>query len=151
MNRKKKGNRFELETSKLLTKITGVRWFRVPMSGGFSTSQDTTADRFQGDVYSDDKKYSLITIECKSYKQLFFNDLFNKKSIFWEWVNQTINESPNEWLLFFKINNRGTYVVKPSKSFGVDKKIIDLLKFNNYCKERIVVFNEEEFIIKKIF
>lgn len=109
---KNKGNSFEREVAKFLSERTQSKWYRVPTSGAFSTTQDTTDPRFQGDVYCDNPKYQQIVIECKSYASLELNEIFLEKSKFWKWVKQSEDESKEfPWLLFIKINRKGTYLV----------------------------------------
>ena len=119
VNSIKKGKGFEREVAKFLTKITGCNFRRVPMSGAFSTSFHTSGHQFKGDVFTEDEKLKDIVIECKFHKNLAICDFFNPNSKLYDWIRQSINESKgNDWILFFKINNIGTFII-PNHSFKI--------------------------------
>lgn len=118
VNSIKKGKDFERKIAHLLTEITEKTWRRVPMSGAFATSYNTESPQFKGDVFTEDASYSDIVIECKAHKELSLTDLFNHKSKLYSWIEQSERESlsknktvSNPWILFFKINNIGTFVL----------------------------------------
>ena len=127
VNSKKKGNRFELKIAKLLTEKTGVKWYRVPLSGAFATKQGTKDIRFKGDIYTDDKYYNNIVIECKATKdRITLEDIYNIKSKLWKWIQQSERESNNkQWLLFFKANNGKIFILENSKENKDKQKIIE--------------------------
>ena len=103
MNNKKKGNRGELEIAKLLTKITGTDWKRVPASGALFTTK--THEMFKGDVYTLDPEYKGVVVEVKNWKgKISINDMYNDNSRFNKAIIQTVNESYNSecGLFFFK-------------------------------------------------
>ena len=119
VHRLNKGKGFERDVVKLLSKTTGKPWFRVPMSGGYSTSTNTTDPRFKGDVYSDDPAFGFIVVECKNYASLNIQELFNNKSKFYDWIIQTrkeslLNGAELDWILFIKITNVGIFCVVPN-------------------------------------
>jgi len=112
LHSKNKGNSFERDIASLLTEVTGSKWYRVPTSGAFATLSGTTDVRFQGDVYTDDENYKDVVVECKSYATLEVNELFNKNSKFWGWIEQSKTESKGkDWVLFIKINRKGLFMV----------------------------------------
>lgn len=112
VNSIKKGKGFEREVANFLTRITDAKWNRVPCSGGFQTSHNTTNPVFSGDVFTEDERYKDIVIECKFHKYLVINDFFNHESKLYDWIRQSIKESQNNnWILFFKINNIGTFII----------------------------------------
>ena len=134
INSKKKGNKFELVCAKELTKITNVKWNRVGVSSGARfTTQGIEA--FQGDVFTENNQYKNIIIECKATKgRVSLEDLINKKSKFWSWINQSNKESSGkDWLLMFKANN-GTlfYVSKKNNTEKITKKLILLCSIKEY-------------------
>ena len=133
VNPKQKGNRFEREIANFLTKILGVKFFRTPMSGAFQTVNKTTSEVFSGDVFTEDETYKDIVIECKSYKDFSIHDFFSDKSKFYSWINQSISESGDKsWVLFFKINNVGTFFVIDEGSLSKD---VNFYMFVNKVKE----------------
>jgi len=111
-----KGKGFERVIAKLLTNVTGVKWMRVPMSGAFATLNETNDPRFKGDVFTEEKAYNKLVIECKATKnRLSLEDISNKKSLFWQWVKQSKRESKGlVWLLFFKANHGNIFCVEPA-------------------------------------
>lgn len=112
VNSIKKGKTFERNIANFLTNIMQVKYHRVPCSGGFSTSQHTSGHQFNGDVFTENKKYKDIIIECKSYKEIKFIDIFNTNSKIHNWVNQAKTESKgNHYLVIFKINKIGIFLI----------------------------------------
>lgn len=113
VNSIKKGKTYECEVANLLTERTGVKWHRVPMSGGFATVNKSDDPRFDGDVFTEDEQFNDLVIECKANKEVItLNALFSDKSLFWEWVTQAETESRDKrWLLFIKITRVGSYIV----------------------------------------
>jgi Holliday junction resolvase len=123
-----KGKTFEREIANFLTKAIGVKFHRVPMSGAFSTNNNSNDSRFDGDVFTEDKEYKDIVIECKSYSDLQLNDLYNDKSKFFKWIEQAESEAKGkDWILFIKINHKGTYMI----SSRMDKLSLRLIYGNN--------------------
>lgn len=80
-----KGTRFEYKVRDLLTKKTGVKWDRVPMSG---------AGSMKGDLYCKSNHY-FYCIECKSFKDSVIQEnLLNAKSNnLYSWWEQTMREA----------------------------------------------------------
>lgn len=125
----KKGKKFELEVGHLLSKITGgAKWNRVPNSGAIATTGATTDPRFAGDLYTDDKRYADIVVECKiQRKPIHLLDLNNPKSIWNEWLAQTKKESMNKtWLLFFRWNAGSILLAAPTQDFELLKRMFDV-------------------------
>ncbi len=123
-----KGKSFERQIAKILSDMTQVDWKRVPMSGAFSTINKSEDNRFFGDLFTENKLYSNIIIECKKTKApITLFEIFNKKSRLNEFISQTEKESKDkDWVLIFSWNN--------SKIFYLTNKLdtIKLLKFSNY-------------------
>lgn len=100
INSKKKGNSFELQIAKLLTKRFGKKFQRTFFSGAFtggtnvSRSETMTEEQklmVVGDINV--PKEFLFSIECKARKEAAFWDLFNKSSEIFQWFNQAINDA----------------------------------------------------------
>ena len=119
MQSKKKGNRNELLVAKLLSKRFGKTFQRVPMSGGWATTnnlQETRQDAIQfftGDIICPpDFNFS---IEVKSRVSFNFWDLLNKEDGEVDsWIKQAEEEariSKKEFLLIIRINNRKPFVI----------------------------------------
>lgn len=80
-----KGTRFEYKIRDMLTKKTGVKWDRVPMSG---------AGSMKGDLYCLTNHY-YYCIECKSYADTVIKEnlLTAKSNNFYPWWEQTVREA----------------------------------------------------------
>lgn len=118
---KTKGNSFEREICKYLIELTGLNFTRVPNSGAFLGGknqvrvENMTDDQvliFDGDIITP-PEFSDWSIECKFYKELAWKKLFQPEGTAQlnEWIEQSKLTSKPYWLLFFKINNAGTYCV----------------------------------------
>ena len=136
----KKGKKFELEVGHLLSKITGgAKWNRVPNSGAIATTGATDDPRFKGDLFTDDKRYADIVVECKiQRKPIHLLDLANPKSIWTSWIEQTKRESAGKiWLLFFRWNAGSILLAAPTQDIELLKKMFDVplslvLRTNDY-------------------
>ena len=113
-----KGKASERQFARILERITKVKWNRVSCSGGMATAQGIHDSRFQGDLWSEDKNYQTVIIECKAGKKnVRLEDIKNPKSIFWSWINQTRNESEGkDWALLFKTNFGDSFIVANTTS-----------------------------------
>lgn len=110
VNSIEKGKRFEREIARLLSYETGVKWYRVPQSGGM-VSRGLTEQKYKGDVFTEDKQYGHLTIECKINKKvIMLSDLINRKGLLYSWINQAENEG-RYWILFFKDGSHNIYAV----------------------------------------
>lgn len=72
-NSKRKGNKFELKTSKWFTRWTKFTFNRVPMSGAWHSNRDAASD-----ITCVDERHAhrcRISVECKSYKDINFEHL----------------------------------------------------------------------------
>ena len=104
-----KGKRVEREVAKLLSKLTGCVWERVPMSGAFSTTRKTQSCVFNGDLFCEEEPYKeSLVVEVKATKELILlSDIFNPKSLLNKWIGQCMRESGDaDWILIFKSNGR---------------------------------------------
>ena len=113
INSLSKGKRFEREVAKILTEHFGVPFKRVPMSGAFSTTQNTENPVFRGDVFTEDEGFNRrwnVVIECKRINKLpkhNFDNIIRKqefmsKSVVNHWLGQCSKEAmpKNFWLIF---------------------------------------------------
>lgn len=109
INSKKKGNRFEREVCKFFQSWTGYEFSRVPQSGGlrWKNTQSITSD-----VICTDEFYGRrwpFSIECKSYKDIKFEQLLlEKKSCkitsFWTQAVKDSERANKMPLLIMKYN-----------------------------------------------
>lgn len=137
INSKKKGNRFELEISKVLTELTGKPWYRVGVSSG---ARFTTigAEKFRGDITTDDPELQQYIIETKATKgRITLEDFVNPKSKLNEWIEQCIREAPiNKWVLIFKANNGNTFALLQKENEFHER----------YFKNKLLDFENKYFI-----
>lgn len=119
-----KGKDFERLIATLLTRKTGVKWMRVPQSGGFASVNDSEDSRFQGDVFTEDKQFEDFVVECKiTGSNLLLNDLFREKSLLEDWWKQTVEESESKTpVLFFKYKFSPVFLMTQSWEFA--RKIV---------------------------
>ncbi len=122
-----KGKRFERLVAKILTKKLNAKFLRVPMSGGLSTMQNT--DNFKSDIFTEDRRYKDIVIECKMRKEpILIEELFKQPkggNELADWLEQVKRQAKKEWLLFAKSNNRKILVMSNSGSLIL--KICDVM------------------------
>ena len=122
INSQRKGKRFEREITKKLSKLTGLTFKRVPMSGGFGT-MGAKRREFRGDIYCENENSywaKHVVIECKiTKKKISLSDLFfDKSSILAKWVKQAHKEAhPMQWVLIFRDGTRKTYVAAMETEF----------------------------------
>lgn len=115
INSKQKGNSFERTIAKLLTERFGREFRRTVSSGAYTGGMNVkNADSltesqlliFVSDIRTpEDFKFS---IECKSYKEIGFYDLFSKSSNLYSWYEQSETDSKllkRSPLLIVKTNN----------------------------------------------
>jgi len=148
VNSLRKGKNFERKIAKLLSQYLGVEFKRVPMSGAFSTREGTKVNVFKGDIFTEDKEYGDIVIECKKTRhKIAIDDLLNKNSIIYQWIKQALTEAgDNEWWLIFQEDYAKPKILTvrdyPLKKIIVPAitcdsplyRIYDLEEFLNYLK-----------------
>ena len=120
-----KGKSFERLVAKLLTTETGVKWNRVPNSGGFATAQGVEDSRFQGDVFTENEDYAGYCVECKITGTNFnLNELFKPKGKLYSWWKQAESESKDKKpVLVFRYANSPIFLMTQ------DEKIMSGLSF----------------------
>jgi len=146
VNGKKKGNRVELDLSKILSERFNRTFKRVPMSGAFGTFnrnsnlREDAMEILSGDIICPENfKFS---IECKGRKDFNFWDLLNedtKNLEINEWIFQVENDALNskkEPLLYIKVNNKKAFVLFPKKIFKskVTYGNYSILRFDYFLK-----------------
>ena len=136
-----KGHEWERDVAKYLKEKTGVEFFRVPMSGAFSTNTGAKSGQFLGDVFTEEKKYSDTCIECKSYKEMKITEFFNPNSKLFDWFAQAENESHDldGWIVFFKINHLGMFMAYDTE---YNTELIQELNAK-HCGVKINIYDEE--------
>lgn len=138
---KAKGNRSELELTKLLSDIFSGSFVRVPNSGAMvggknvhrrqtlSKTQDRT---FRGDIIPPDHLPHLV-IEAKSYQGFRFHQLLQPGpcSMLDAWIAQamSVSDPDDQWFVAFKITRIGWFLAIPESQCGD-------YSFANHCAYR---------------
>jgi len=145
---KTKGNGFERDVCKYLNELTKLNFTRVPNSGAFLGGKNQVrvgnltegqTQIFDGDIITPDE-WKDWSLECKFYKDLAWKKLFQPEGIAQlnGWIEQSKITSKPYWMVIFKINNAGAYIV-------LDKKTVREFKFKlpdcsmNYRKHYVIV------------
>jgi Holliday junction resolvase len=148
---KTKGKNFERQVCDIFAKVYNVNFQRVPNSGaytgglnvkryeGLTPEQKLLAD---GDIIVP-SFLSHLSIECKSYKDFPFHSLYTQQSRqLDEWIKQASSTKKSKWLLFFKINNKGIYVVYDYNQFP------NVLRNNHTVYNNYIIELAEDFVNK---
>lgn len=144
-NNKNKGKSYERQLAKQLSEAFSLNFERVPNSGAFVGGKNITRAlklsnsqllASSGDIISPDE-LSHVDFECKFYKDLAFNSLFDNCEVLNKWIEQSQNTVKAMWFLCIKINHKGEFIV-------FDKKHEDL-----YKQEPCIFFYKEKYIMLK--
>lgn len=118
---KVKGNGFERDVCKYLHGVTGLKFLRVPSSGGYiggkninraSDMDDNQVRIMDGDIIVPEE-WADWSLECKFYKDIAWKKIYQPEGVAQlnGWIEQAKITSKPYWMLFFKINNAGQYCV----------------------------------------
>ena len=121
-----KGKSFERKIAKILSDDFGIRFQRVPCSGGFSTMLNVENPIFHGDIFVEDEKWNHehnAVIECKCIKRLTLNDYVNYlkgEGIISEWIRQCQREckDKNFWLIFTYNGTNKNFIIVGKQNDG---------------------------------
>jgi hypothetical protein len=121
-----KGSSFEREVAKYLSELYGESFIRnISGSGAYvggknfhrkSTLTDSQILSARGDIHCPES-FSLLNIECKSYAQFAWHQLFEESKQLESWIDQLMAVSDIDSLnmLCFKITRQGRYIAVPAK------------------------------------
>jgi Holliday junction resolvase len=134
---KNKGNTWERELCKILSKHFTGSFIRVPHSGAYvgasnnhraATMSATQVRAMRGDIVPPDHLPKMV-LECKFYKDFSYHQLLSNERIAQldKWIEQTKDcvQLGDRWFLCVKINRKGSFVV-------FDKLYLPHLKLKNY-------------------
>ena len=153
INSKQKGNSWERSVCKILKeRFSGRDFSRVPTSGAFfgktnkekrSLAEDNVKEVLSGDIICpSDFRFS---VECKSYADISFWDLFNESSDLHSWIKQCkedaefVNKVP---LLIVKINNHKPFV---GTSFPLENAVFNHRGFGFCSLEDFLKLGDDVF------
>lgn len=150
---KNKGKAFERQICEILGKAFGLNFQRIPNSGAYVGGKNafryetlTEEQRLlaDGDIIVP-SELSHISMECKSYKDFSFSGLFlGQNALLDGWIKQASETQKSKWLLYFKINNKGIFVV-----YDMTKFPLDLYKKNYHIyQNRYLIQSLDEFLEK---
>ncbi len=149
---KNKGNSYERQLAKHLSNVFQLNFNRVPNSGAFVGGKNIArAEKLSekqlllmsGDIIVPEE-LSHVDFECKFYKALSFNSLFDNCEQLNNWLEQAQNTIKPLWFLFFKINHKGEFVVFDRKHILLYKDIENFLVY----KGKFIVCSANKFLEK---
>lgn len=133
---KTKGNSWELEVSKFLSKIYNDSFIRIPSSGAFVGGKNNvrkeTLDKTQiqskkGDIHPP-ASWKYWNIECKSYQDFPFHQLwYMDVKILDAWIQQQkdVEDKGDLNLILIKISHKEKWVVYPQGlGFETDRYLL---------------------------
>jgi Holliday junction resolvase len=150
---KNKGKAFERQICEILGKTFGLNFQRIPNSGAYVGGKNA----FRYETLTEEQKLladgdiivpselSHISMECKSYKDFSFSGLFlGQNALLDSWIKQASETQKSKWLLYFKINNKGIFVV-----YDMSKFPLDLYRENYHIyQNRYLIQSLDEFLEK---
>lgn len=151
-NNKNKGKGYERQLAKQLTEAFSLNFERVPNSGAFVGGKNIVrADRLSnsqllassGDIISPDE-LAHVDFECKFYKELAFNSLFDNCEILNKWIEQAQNTVKKMWFLCIKINHKGEFIVFDQKFNELYKDEDSVMRY----KQKYIMLKNDSFFAK---
>lgn len=152
---KVKGNSWERECAKELSKIFGYNFERCKSSGAFvggknsvrkTRLSETQLVSSMADIIPPSEMKNMV-VECKFYKDFPFYMFLQNKSIplIDSWIEQQLDvvDLNNFWFITFKINRVGSYIVIP-------EKLCDFITDEN-GNHSIYYHNNERYIVTEFF
>ena len=119
VNSKVKGDTYERKIAKKLTEWTGLKFERVPASGGLHWRED---NRVYGDVVTNDPDFPFV-IELKNRESWKMDSLINgSKEVekWWKQVTADAEATGKEPMVIFSRNRQPDYIMIKTESFADD-------------------------------
>lgn len=110
VNSKAKGDTYERKIAKKLTEWTGLKFERVPASGGLHWKQD---NRVYGDIVTNNPDFPFV-IECKCREEWNMDSLINgnkKVEKWWQQVTADAEATGKKPMLIFTRNRQPDYIM----------------------------------------
>lgn len=143
---KAKGKSYERDCAKNLSDVFGLNFIRVPNSGAYIGNSNSfrnetlTAEQqllMDGDLIVP-KELSNFSFECKFHKDIGkISSWFDGNAKLTDWISQASHTSKKFWLLMFKINNMGEFLVFDPSLLSTLKIPPNWLKYQNICIIRL--------------
>lgn len=158
MTAKSKGNSWERECAKILTKVFGVKFERNKNgSGSFVGGKNSFRKKglseaqllsFLADIIPGEG-FENMCIECKFYKEFpFHHFLINKPiELLDEWIEQQLDiiEERHFWFVAFKINYCGSFIAIPERFIDINAQTNHAIYHHNGVP--YIVADFEQFLI----
>lgn len=147
VNSKAKGDTYERKIAKKLTEWTGLKFERVPASGGLHWKKD---NRVYGDIVTNDPDFP-FTIECKARESWNMDSLINGSKEVEKWWKQAIADAwatGKEPMVIFTRNRQPDYIMFRGKANLYD--YISSVFDENISFRMIFKINGEELMVMKL-
>jgi len=124
VNGKAKGNRYENSVAKILNETFETTDFcRSPGSGAFATTHALPEHiKVYGDLIT--PQNFRFVIECKNGYKVNLDDVLNRKSKLWEFIEQAKRDGKKagkDWMLIYKKDRRKAIAITNVNVPGIDK------------------------------
>lgn len=116
-NGNRKGGDFERKIAKVMTEWTGVKFERVPASGGLHWKKD---NRVYGDIVCNDPTFPFV-VECKNRQSWNMDALIKgNKAVekWWAQVNKDATDTQLTPMLIFTRNQQPDYIMLTAECFA---------------------------------
>ncbi len=155
VNSKAKGDTYERKIAKKLTDWTGLKFERVPASGGLHWKSD---NRVYGDIVTNDPDFPFI-IELKNRESWNMDSLINgSKEVenWWKQVTADAKATGKEPMVIFSRNRQPDYLAMKVSAFMGD--YVELINSDDFdfwleikiINERILIFKLDDFSKKAV-
>lgn len=119
VNSKAKGDTYERRIAKKLTEWTGLKFERVPASGGLHWRED---NRVYGDIVTNDPDFPFV-IECKCREEWNMDSLINgskKVEKWWQQVTADAEATGKQPMVIFSRNRQPDYIMMRLEDYDDD-------------------------------
>ncbi len=141
VNSKAKGDAYERKIAKKMTEWTGLKFERVPASGGLHWKQD---NRVYGDVVTNDPEFPFV-IELKCRESWNMDALINgSKEVekWWKQVTTDAEATGKKPMLIFTRNRQPDYIALKLNDYHHEQKLLLVGTRKNFFMNVLVGFDE---------
>lgn len=146
-NSKRKGNSYELKIAKKMTEWTGLKFERVPASGGLHWAAD---NRVYGDIVCNVPDFPFV-IEVKCRESWNMDSLINgSKEVekWWKQVTADAEATGKQPMVIFTRNRQPDYVMLKVRDYHYQRKLILTGIREGFFMN--ILINEDELIVMKL-
>lgn len=153
-NSKRKGNSYELKIAKKMTEWTGLKFERVPASGGLHWRKD---NRVYGDIVTNEPGFKYV-VECKNREKWNMDNLFKGSAEvekWWEQVTKDAVATGKQRMVIFTRNQQPDYIMLSLETFNEIEFIHEYIDLD-YIKKTVggvsvIVMQLDEFIERALY